>query len=322
MPTAQPPSSARNVLLAVGILGAAGLAAASVAGIVGRWWWLLDLCSHFRLQYAVLALPVGFVLASQRAWRWALVAAVVFTLNTALVLPLYWGGASNIDNERPTLRLVVFNANYNNTNYTEVANYLSSANADVIILVEATTAMRAQLEQTLSSYASFGDTRTDAFGMLALSRLPVKHKELLTFGNSLLPAIAIDVEKEGEQFSVLGLHTMPPAGGDNAVLRDAMMHEASAWARSHDHAIVAGDFNATPWSFAFVDLIENGNLHNSQRGFGLQTSWPAVFWPLSIPIDHCVHAKSLRTVQRSVGPFLGSDHRPVHLTLGFAKSEP
>jgi endonuclease/exonuclease/phosphatase (EEP) superfamily protein YafD len=314
--------TAKNVALALGILGAGGLAVASVAGIMGRWWWLLDLCSHFRLQYAILSIPLCAVLASLRAWRSAVVAGIVFALNTSLVAPLFWGGATSIDSERPSLQLVVFNANYHNKNFTEVASYLANTDADVIVLVEATIGMREELEKTLHDYESFGDTRTDAFGMLSFSRLPVKSREMLTLADSLLPAIALDVVKDGEHFSLMGLHTMPPVGGVNAALRDAMMEEATTWAQRHDNAIIAGDFNATPWSFAFADMLEKGKLHNSQRGFGLQTSWPSQLWPMSIPIDHCVHSKSLRTVRRTVGPFLGSDHRPLHLTLGFAKAEP
>ncbi len=321
MPDSKEPRTAKSVFAALGILAAGGLAVASIAGLLGRWWWLLDLCSHFRLQYAALAIPVLATLAYLRAWRWATVAGIVLALNASLVAPLYWGGARGIDTKRPSIRLVVFNANYNNTNFTEVANYLADADADVVILVEATTGMREALEKRLPSYDAFGDTRTDAFGMLSLTRLPIRNRAMHTLADSLLPAIALEVEKDGEHFSILGLHTMPPVGASNAALRDAMMREATAWTRIHENAIVAGDFNATPWSFAFTDMLEDGNLRNSQRGFGLQTSWPSQLWPMSIPIDHCVHAQSLRTTQRKVGPFMGSDHRPVHLTLGFAHSQ-
>ena len=69
---------------------------------------------------------------------------------------------------------------------------------------------------------------------------------------------------------------------------------------------------------AFTSLLENGRLINSQRGFGIQSSWPAGLWPLSIPIDHAVHGQALTTVERFVGPFLGSDHRPLHLRIGRA----
>ncbi len=310
-------NTATNVLLAMGILGAGGLAAASIAGIFGRFWWLLDVCSHFRLQYALLSIPVLAILSYLRAWRWALVAGIVLTLNASLIVPLYWGGSDDIEDTGPMLHLVVFNAKYNNASFTEIANYLADADADVVILIEATPGMREVVERVLPSYRAFGETRADAFGMLSLSRLPVKSQETLHFADSELPAIALDVEKDGEQFSILGLHTMPPVGSKNAALRDAMMREASDWARTNVNVIIAGDFNATPWSFVFVDMLERGMLHNSQRGFGLQTSWPSQLWPMSIPIDHCVHAGSLRTVRRSVGPFLGSDHRPLHVTIGF-----
>lgn len=85
------------------------------------------------------------------------------------------------------------------------------------------------------------------------------------------------------------------------------------------HAIVLGDLNATPWSHAFRALLEDGELVSSQRGHGIQGSWRREPWPLSLPIDHCLHAPSLVTLERHLGPFLGSDHRPLHVALAPAR---
>lgn len=237
-----------------------------------------------------------------------------------LIAPLFWGGARSVDNTRAALRLVVYNANHANTNYKNIGSYLAKADVDVVILIEATAMMRRRMEEALPDYRSVGQTRTDAFGLVAFSRLPILKSETLTLADHALPSQSLIVETLGERFAVLGLHTMPPVGATAAGLRDAMLSEAAAWAMRHDNAIIAGDFNATPWSHAFKRLLSKGDLRDSERGFGLQTSWPAQLWPLSIAIDHCVHSSTLRTHDRSVGPFLGSDHRPLHLTLGFAPS--
>ena len=87
------PTRSRPVL---GLLGLVGVAcavtgAAAVAGFFGQLWWLFDLCSHFRTQYAVV-LSLGllaFSLARHRAG--AVVLLLLWLLNLATMLPLWLG---------------------------------------------------------------------------------------------------------------------------------------------------------------------------------------------------------------------------------------
>ncbi|MEO0587954.1 MAG: endonuclease/exonuclease/phosphatase family protein, partial [Planctomycetota bacterium] len=85
-------------------------------------------------------------------------------------------------------------------------------------------------------------------------------------------------------------------------------------------AVVAGDFNATPFSSSFAALGRAG-LINSQRGHGWSATWPGELIPLGlgIPIDHVVHSADLTTVSRDVGPRLGSDHHAVVVDLAWAR---
>ena len=47
-------------------------------------------------------------------------------------------------------------------------------------------------------------------------------------------------------------------------------------------------------------------------------TWPAFLpMPARIPIDHVMTGSGLRVVERTVGPDLGSDHRPVIATIGW-----
>jgi endonuclease/exonuclease/phosphatase (EEP) superfamily protein YafD len=79
---------------------------------------------------------------------------------------------------------------------------------------------------------------------------------------------------------------------------------------------MVGDFNVTPWSPLFADLLRDSGLADSCRGFGWQPTWPtrlpAMF---RIPIDHCLHGAGVAIVDRRVGPEIGSDHLPLLLEL-------
>ena len=87
-----------------------------------------------------------------------------------------------------------------------------------------------------------------------------------------------------------------------------------------ERAIIAGDFNSTPWSFS---------RRRWDEAFGLIRRTRAVFtWPVPgsesialpalvpfLPIDHVYAGSGWATVKVERGPRLGSDHYPVVVTL-------
>ena len=81
---------------------------------------------------------------------------------------------------------------------------------------------------------------------------------------------------------------------------------------------MVGDFNASTWSRGFGLVTRDAGLVNSQRGFGVQPSWPADYPLFGIPIDHMVHSTELTTVDRRLGENLGSDHYSLFVTVGLA----
>lgn len=120
-------------------------------------------------------------------------------------------------------------------------------------------------------------------------------------------------------YTVLAVHRGRPTrlartADETAALRD-MARRFPA-----DSAILAGDFNSTPWSAA---------RRREERGLGLirQTralpTWPAEAvshnrfgFPFPVlPIDHVYAGRDWATVRVERGPKVGSDHYPVVVTL-------
>jgi endonuclease/exonuclease/phosphatase (EEP) superfamily protein YafD len=76
--------------------------------------------------------------------------------------------------------------------------------------------------------------------------------------------------------------------------------------------VMAGDFNATPWSAGW-SVVQQAGL---SRATPLRPTWPAhAGIPALIPIDHI--AASAHWVVRNSrrGPAIGSDHFPVEAVL-------
>lgn len=322
--TSQASTSPGRIVWALTALIGFGCASATAVGFAGSLWWRLDLFAHFRVQYAVLLAVVVVLCGVMRRPLAGFAAAAVLAVNLAVIAPLYLDDPAPPATGAPGFDVLLFNLHHDNTQREPITRYLRERDADVVVALEVTRAWSETLQAALPGHELVGEWREDAFGIAVLSRLPMNHHAVRYLADSSLPAVEIIVEHGKARIAVLGLHPPPPVERELAHERDAIIAAAAAWAvnatarsQKHpaDHVVVVGDMNATPWSHAMGRFIERSGLIDSQRGFGVQMSWPAQLWPLRVPIDHVLHSPSLTTRRRELGPFLGSDHRPVHVTL-------
>ncbi len=313
----QPETRGRRALVRGSAFLFAGAGLATFAGFFGAFFWVLDLFAHFRVHYAwILFLSaLGFAIGRRRLWTVAV--TLILLVNLLFVVPLYCNARSPDGAAR--LKLVSFNLNTQNDDLPAALEFLSSQAADVIVLQEVTPEIAARVAKQVTGYQTIASPRSDLFGIVVLSKLPVKKHDILRLAGNDTPAIEVELEFAGARLSLLAIHAWPPFNGTYTRRRDQELRAAASWARQRNgRAIVTGDFNATPWSSAYRALIHEGGLENSQRGFGIQASWPVWLGSLGIPIDHCLHSRDLTTVDRVVGPALGSDHRPITVTLAAA----
>jgi len=137
------------------------------------------------------------------------------------------------------------------------------------------------------------------------------------FSNTEPRSVEVVVDVAGVPVRLLGVHPLSPSTERRAALRDAQLRFAREWAAGSDvRTIVAGDLNATPWSYAFRRIERVGGLVNSQRGYGLELTFPAAGNPLvQVSIDHVLYSQGLRVIDRRLGVPAGSDHLPVIVDL-------
>lgn len=312
----------RRALTAALILVLGGTWLASLAGHLGALDWRLDLASHFRVHYA-LAAAAALALALALRLRWAALAAgLLLALEGAQLAPLWCGSRPAAG--PPVLRALHFNVLSSNPRHEEVREWIAASGAD-LVLVQEVDARWAEALADLPGYEPrLVIPRGDNFGIALLERrgagqvLRVAAEEL-TPG---IPAISAEIELGGRPAALLGVHTLPPVRADYAARRDAQLAAAGRWALAQRAAgrapIVLGDLNASPFSAPLRALVAEADLVDSQRGLGLQTSWPAGQALLQIAIDHCLHDGALVAVSRALGPELGSDHLPLLVALAWA----
>jgi endonuclease/exonuclease/phosphatase (EEP) superfamily protein YafD len=305
------------ILLAI---PAVALAAVSLAAFAGRWVWWLDVLANFRPQYVVSLVVLGMVVLMSRWRRIGYGILAVAAINLVFVLPLYVGSPGVADPDLPSLRVMSFNLLSTNASYSDVIEYIRTVDPDLVLLHEASRPWEVAIEAANLGYEVIRP-RSDnlIFGTLVMVRGEDVEAISYGFAETQPRAVSIMYRPTGWPggVSVLSTHPLAPTEKRRAQLRDAQLDFAATWAADQeDGFIVVGDFNATPWSWPFRNLMARAPLRNSQLGFGVQPSFPtSSTFLMRVPIDHLLHSDTLSVVDRRLGPAMGSDHFPLVVDL-------
>src|SRR5580765_7685179 len=89
----------------------------------------LELTTHFRLQYVLVAIFCAVVFTVLQEWKFLPIAIICAVLN-AIYLGPYLRPASHVDVDGPRLRLLHTNVLKNNRDYKAVFNLVSKTKAD------------------------------------------------------------------------------------------------------------------------------------------------------------------------------------------------
>lgn len=293
---------------------------ATLAALGARLTWFLELFSHFAVQYLVVqVLAAMLCLATGR--RAVAVLALVMGVPNLLAVGPYLPGlvaapAARAAAERPPGRLIAANLLYRQEDPSAMRGFLAGRSADVVVLSEFTPGW-------LEKLADFGEMypytvlrpRRNAWGIAVLSKYPLGPVEDLNLGDDQSSHVRVIVRLPSGPVELYAVHLASPAGPRQAAQRNTQLRELAKIIAAADPGmprIVAGDFNLTPWSPHFGDLLRDARLTDPRRPFGLHYTWPA--WPvplLWIPIDHCLVSGPLAVTRVAAGSPDGSDHLPL-----------
>lgn len=274
--------------------------------VCGRLWWVLELGSHFPLYYGAIALVVTLVCLCGRRWKLAGFAFFILLVNAWLLVPFYFGANSTSDNAT-TITACSTNVYTANDNHQELLNLIKQEQPDFVLCLEVDQKWMDSLAELDEDYpTSISRPRQDNFGIAFYSKLPAERLEIIELGTAEVPSVLALLSSDEGLINVVGTHPLPPTSPENARLRNKQLAAAAELAASLDGPVVLlGDLNITPWSPYFRDLLREGKLENSMRGFGIQPTW------LGIPIDHFLQSEEVQIVDRRTGPHIGSDHLPI-----------
>lgn len=218
-----------------------------------------------------------------------------------------------------TLKLIQFNLWAENHDPQGTAAWILKQNADIVITEESGGLSWPVLRALKKAYPyQIGCRSREGCDTRIFSRWPILREHgFYEDAQGLVGAWATLRHPRGD-FTVVGTHFAWPVPA-GAWRHQSRLLAAGVAPFPKDSLIVTGDFNSTPWSWS---------LRRQDKALGLQrrtralASWPSgpfsrvVNAPFPVlPIDHVYAGKAWKTVKVERGPVLGSDHRPVLVTL-------
>ena len=281
-----------------------------VAGFFGSWSGVSDSLSHFRHVFSAAALLGALIsaLLGLRRVSSAGIAAVLAGLvlsypHLPFVGPLEKGGSA--------LRIVQFNVKINNPRTVEAAKWILAQEADVVMLQEYSPENHAGFPALAAALPFEITCKSRGLGSVALrSRHPVLAQHC-----SMDEGFAwLQLDVKGKPITFAVLHLAWPWPFKQAEHLETL---GAALAEMPQPVVLAGDFNATPWSAA-VKRVED--LTGSKTVGGMRISlWLDFFhtgkpWP-AFPIDHVLLPPFANVGRITLGPDLGSDHLPVMVSF-------
>lgn len=288
------------------------------ASFLGRLHWIFELASHFRVQMISITAVFAFVAIAIRDMRMVAVLGVALAANLTVVMPDFFPVTRNPNSGTAgeTVRIVSANVLTSNESRRETVSYLKSLKADILIGVETDQNWHLELLSLESQFPfSVHETFQGNFGITLLSRIELKNSRIEWVGDPAVPAIFAEVQTESP-FTIVAAHVVPPGSQDRLDERQSQLGGLVELIKKETLPVVMlGDLNLTPYSYCFSDFLDQTQLVDSRKGFGVQPTWPTGKFVLQIPIDHCLVDERIAVRSRFVGECQGSDHFPVVVEL-------
>lgn len=284
----------------------------SIVAWLGFVHWLADVVALFVPYLAGGTAVLLLITAILRHRTGAVLAGLGLLLNLVpLVGYLRLGGTAVAASQPADVRLMVYNIYYQNNDLAAVVAEVAAHEPDVVFLMEYSFAIQAQIEAEFADYPyRLIEPSRMTSGVALFSRVPLTASTVYRFDDTRIPIIEVTFDVAGQVVTLVGGHPWPP------IDRWANLHalQVADVQRVAEQVagplIVAGDFNAAPWSFALRQLQKATGVQDTRRGLGGLTTWfgPP---PVRLSLDHVFASDELAVQSYAYGQPGGSDHLPI-----------
>jgi endonuclease/exonuclease/phosphatase (EEP) superfamily protein YafD len=291
------------------------LGAASIIARFGAFHWIGDALALTVDYYVWIVLLLLVVFVVSRAWRWVVVAGMIVLLNGWSLTDYARAEQNTPADENRTLRVLMYNIYHLNNDLDGVVAEIKRYNPDIIFLLEYSEAIQPQIEPAFAEYP-YQLIRPSRFtmGLALFSRIPFEKAEIHRFDATRIPIYEAQMIINGKPDTFVGGHPWPPQPQWGQLHRNQMLEITGIASRAATPLIVAGDFNAAPWSYTMQNLSMSADVRNIRRQFDVTKTWfPTPFFGL--PLDHILVSDEWQVLNYQYGDRGSSDHVPIIIDL-------
>ncbi|RNC86001.1 MAG: endonuclease/exonuclease/phosphatase family protein [Balneola sp.] len=280
-------------------------------GFLGRWNWVFDAFSHFRLYYVIYFAAIAVLLLVAKKWKSGFVALFLGAM-------LFYSSIKNLgpvplSYYEEGIKIASINLLSSNDNYKEVGTFIRRGKFDVLVFQEFTPDWMEYLKDFEEDFPFMElDPSSGVFGMGVYSKFEIDSSIIIHSKSGNTFAKLVEIHGNGKELSIMNIHPPPPVSKELFDTRNAMFSAANDFLKSYDKPyVLIGDFNSTTFSPNFKRLTSELEVRDSRKDFGLLPTWNTYWSLISITIDHALVSNGLDVMHRRVGPNIGSDHLPV-----------
>ena len=286
-------------------------------GFFGRFHWVLDIFSHFRVYYLLMLLLLAVIALGLKKYRELAGLFIGIILLSLPVVKFYV--PTEIEEHKKGIRIASINLQSSNEEYAAVLKYIDSGNFDVVVFQEFTPQWQdrfLEIEEDFEYQELYPAEGVFGFGIY--SKIEIQGSKIAYISNQTILTVMMDLNYENQEVGLMAVHPPPPINEGMFSARNDVFESIKSHAMYYpNQLLVIGDLNSSGFSPNFKLLTKSGRLKDSRKGFGLLPTWHAQ-WPLiRITLDHALVTEGLEVLDRGTGPDIGSDHLPIFIEISY-----
>ena len=281
-----------------------------IAVFLAKTWWFFELFTHYPHYFAITGTLLIPFLIWKRLWNATPIIVAIIAINLAIISPYLDNSKirTSTESQAENLTILASNFYYKNTEYSELLDLISQENPDIFIIHEATQAWHQEITPLQESYPYVQITQdTGINGIVLASQSPGTFKEI-----PLGSAVGLEFKPENHNLKILAVHPEAPITPTFAKERDAQFQDIITYTQeTATPTMIIGDFNCTPFSPHFQELLTKSGLKDARLGFGFISTWHAHNPLFEIPIDHALVSHEIDITNFRTTEEITADHRPI-----------